>query len=117
MNENEKSPLWGGGFSASPAEAFERLNASIPFDARLAPYDIQGSIAHAAMLGEREIVTPDESAELVRGLEVVLVEVEAGSFSWTPGGQDVPTPLGPGPQKGVGDAPLQPATGARPHRP
>ena len=91
MNESEKNPLWGGRFSASPADAFERLNASIPFDIRLAPYDVRGSIAHATMLGERGIVTPEESAELVRGLEAVLAEVEAGEFSWTLEDEDVHT--------------------------
>ena len=72
MSEREDSPLWGGRFGASPAEAFERLNASIPFDIRLAPYDIKGSIAHARMLGMRGIVSSEESAALIRGLEVVL---------------------------------------------
>src|SRR5918998_1678941 len=83
MSERDKIPLWGGRFESSPAEAFERLNASIPFDVRLAPYDIRGSIAHARMLGESGIVAPEESAELVRGLEAVLDEVESGHFGWT----------------------------------
>jgi argininosuccinate lyase len=81
VSERERDHLWGGRFSASPADAFERLNASIPFDIRLAPYDVRGSIAHATMLGERDIVSPEESRELVRGLEAVLAEVEAGEFS------------------------------------
>jgi argininosuccinate lyase len=59
MSKGEKDFLWGGRFSASRAGAFERLNASIPFDVRLAPYDIRGSIAHARMLGERGIVRPE----------------------------------------------------------
>jgi argininosuccinate lyase len=91
MGEKDNVPLWGGRFGSSPAEAFERLNASIPFDVRLAPYDIRGSIAHAKMLGERGIVTEEESAELVRGLEEVLGEVEAGGFSWTLSDEDVHT--------------------------
>ena len=91
MDESKKSPLWGGRFGASPAEAFERLNASIPFDVRLAPYDIRGSIAHARMLGKQEIVSEEESADLVRGLRAVLVEVEAGKFSWTISDEDVHT--------------------------
>jgi argininosuccinate lyase len=111
MNENEKSPLWGGRFSASPAEAFERLNASIPFDARLAPYDIRGSIAHATMLGERGIVSPEESAELVRGLEVVLAEVEAGAFSWTLGDEDVHTAVERRLKEVLGDVALKLHTG------
>src|SRR5215210_3963712 len=91
MSDEEKNPLWGGRFSSSPAEAFERLNASIPFDVRLAPYDIRGSIAHARMLGERGTVSPGESAELVRGLEAVLAQVEAGEFSWTLEDEDIHT--------------------------
>ena len=85
------APLWGGRFGSSPAEAFESLNASIPFDVRLAPHDVRGSIAHAKMLGEQGIVTEDEAAELVRGLEVVLGEVEAGEVSWTLADEDVHT--------------------------
>ncbi len=88
---SDKKPLWGGRFGASPAEAFERINASIPFDIRLAPYDIHGSMAHARMLGERGIVSEEESKELVRGLDAVLSEVEAGEFSWTLSDEDVHT--------------------------
>jgi argininosuccinate lyase len=91
MGERDSAPLWGGRFGSSPAEAFERLNASIPFDVRLAPHDIRGSIAHAKMLGAQGIVTEREAAELVRGLEVVLGEVETGEFSWTLSDEDVHT--------------------------
>src|SRR5918997_4422909 len=111
MNETEKSPLWGGRFSASPADAFERLNASILFDVRLAPYDVRGSIAHATMLGERGIVTPEESAELVRGLEAVLAEVEAGEFSWSLQDEDVHTAVERRLEELVGDVALKLHTG------
>src|ERR687894_377613 len=111
MSENEKSPLWGGRFGSSPAEAFERLNASIPFDARLAPYDVRGSIAHAKMLGEREIVSPEESRELVRGLEAVLAEVEAGVFSWTLEDEDVHTAVERRLRERIGDVALKLHTG------
>src|SRR5918993_5389819 len=111
MNESEKNPLWGGRFSASPADAFERLNASIPFDVRLAPYDVRGSIAHATMLGERGIVTPKESVELVRGLKAVLAEVEAGEFSWTLEDEDVHTAVERRLKELVGDVALKLHTG------
>lgn len=84
-------PLWSGRFGASPAEAFQRINASIPFDVRLAPYDIQGSIAHARMLGQQGIVPGHEAVELVRGLERVLSEVRSGDFEWTLEDEDVHT--------------------------
>lgn len=86
-----KGPLWSGRFGASPAEAFQRINASIPFDIRLAPYDILGSIAHARMLGRQGIVSESEAGELERGLQAVLVEVESGEFGWTLEDEDVHT--------------------------
>jgi argininosuccinate lyase len=111
MSENDKSPLWGGRFKSSPAEAFERLNASISFDIRLAPYDIRGSIAHARMLGECGIVTAEESEELVRGLEAVLAEIEAGEFSWTLKDEDIHTAIERRLEALVGDVALKLHTG------
>jgi argininosuccinate lyase len=111
MREENKSPLWGGRFGATPAEAFERLNASIPFDVRLAPYDIRGSIAHARMLGEQGIVSGGEAAELERGLRLVLEEVEDGRFSWTLSDEDVHTAVERRLREVVGDVALKLHTG------
>jgi argininosuccinate lyase len=111
VSERDSSPLWGGRFGASPAEAFERLNASIPFDIRLAPYDVRGSMAHARMLGAREIISEEESADLVRGLEAVLGEVEAGEFSWDLSGEDVHTAVERRLRELVGDVALKLHTG------
>ncbi len=109
MNDHE--PLWGGRFETSPAGAFERINASIPFDVRLAPYDIRGSVAHARMLGAQGIVSAEESATLVRGLGAVLGEVEAGEFSWTLSDEDVHTAVERRLREIVGDVALKLHTG------
>ena len=111
MGEKNDAPLWGGRFGSGPAEAFERLNASVPFDVRLAPHDIWGSIAHAKMLGAQGIVTEGESAELVRGLETVLGEVESGEFSWTISDEDVHTAVERRLREHVGDVALKLHTG------
>ena len=111
MSERNTGPLWGGRFSSSPAEAFERLNASVPFDIRLAPYDIEGSVAHARMLGETKIVTEEESEKLVRGLRAVLEEVESGRFSWTLKDEDVHTAVERRLREIVGDVALKLHTG------
>jgi argininosuccinate lyase len=111
MSERNTGPLWGGRFSSSPAEAFKRLNASILFDVRLAPYDIEGSVAHARMLGETKIVTEEESEELVRGLRAVLEEVESGQFSWTLEDEDVHTAVERRLREIVGDVALKLHTG------
>ena len=111
MSEEKRNPLWGGRFGSSPAEAFEKLNASIPFDIRLAPYDIRGSIAHARMLGEKGMVTKEESGELVRGLRVVLEEIESGLFSWSLKDEDVHTAVERRLREIVGDVALKLHTG------
>nr|MDP8944917.1 lyase family protein [Actinomycetota bacterium] len=111
MSERYKGPLWGGRFGASPAEAFERLNASIPFDIRLAPHDIRGSIAHARMLGAQGILSDDESATLVRGLAAVLREVEEGEFAWDLSDEDVHTAVERRLSELVGDVALKLHTG------
>jgi argininosuccinate lyase len=111
VSQRDNSPLWGGRFGASPAEAFERLNASIPFDVRLAPYDIKGSIAHARMLGVQGIVSEEESGELVRGLEAVLAEVEVGEFAWSLSDEDVHTAVERRLREVAGDVALKLHTG------
>ena len=111
MSEESHAPLWGGRFGSSPAGAFERINASIPFDVRLAPHDIRGSIAHAKMLGRQGIVSAEESAELVRGLEAVLREVETGRFSWTISDEDVHTAVERRLREVAGDVALKLHTG------
>jgi argininosuccinate lyase len=111
VSERYDGPLWGGRFGASPAEAFERLNASIPFDVRLAPHDIRGSIAHAKMLGAQGIVSDEESAALVLGLETVLTEVEDGEFAWDLSDEDVHTAVERRLRELVGDVALKLHTG------
>jgi argininosuccinate lyase len=111
VSERYEGPLWGGRFGASPAEAFEILNASIPFDIRLAPHDILGSIAHARMLGVQGIISDEESATLVLGLETVLREVEDGEFAWDLSDEDVHTAVERRLRELVGDVALKLHTG------
>jgi argininosuccinate lyase len=67
-------------FRDPPDPLFERLNASIGFDRRLAPYDVEQSRAHARALHAAGILDPDELARMDRGLSTVAEELEAGSF-------------------------------------
>jgi argininosuccinate lyase len=111
MDDREQRYLWDGRFGSPPAEAFERLNASISFDIRLAPYDIRGSVAHARMLGECGVVTAEESQELVHGLEAVMAKIEAGEFSWNLKDEDVHTAVERQLEALVGDIALKLHTG------
>jgi len=53
--------LWAGRFSKEVDEKVNDFNSSISFDARMYRQDIEGSIAHAGMLGETGIIDKDES--------------------------------------------------------
>jgi argininosuccinate lyase len=68
---------------------FRRLNASIAFDRRLAPYDVEQSRAHVRMLAETNVLTDDEAAELLRGLAQVAAELDAGEFRFDDADEDV----------------------------
>ena len=72
--------MWEGRFSEASSELLEKFNASIEFDRKLYYEDITGSIAHATMLGECGIITKDESKKIIKGLEQILKEFEAGKF-------------------------------------
>jgi argininosuccinate lyase len=81
--------MWGGRFASSPAEIMEEINASISFDKALAPQDIRGSKAHAAMLGETGIITKGDAREILRGLDQVAAEIADGSFTFQRALEDV----------------------------
>jgi len=71
---------WSDRFEGALHPAIAQFNASIGFDLELLPYDIQGSIAHAKMLAQTEIITDAEAQQLVQGLEQILREYENGEF-------------------------------------
>ncbi|UXZ05810.1 argininosuccinate lyase [Moraxella nasicaprae] len=74
--------MWGGRFSEATDKFVAEFTASVNFDKRLYAHDIQGSIAHATMLGECGIITKDESRAIIDGLNQVKDEIESGQFVW-----------------------------------
>ncbi len=80
---------WSGRFSEPVAELVKRYTASVDFDRRLAPYDIQGSLAHAEMLTECKIISPDDLKDIRRGLAQIESEIASGDFEWSLDLEDV----------------------------
>jgi argininosuccinate lyase len=80
MAPEERGKLWGGRFREPTHPSVERFSASIGFDRALARYDIRGSIVHAQMLGKTGLIPAADAAEIVRGLEEIGREIEAGRF-------------------------------------
>ncbi len=67
-------------FSRPVDDLVVNYTTSLPFDWRLYPYDIRGSIAHAQMLGKQGIIGKDEAEKISAGLNSILKEIEAGDF-------------------------------------
>ena len=80
---------WGGRFGAGPAKLMLRFSESVSVDRRLAPFDIAGSKAHAAMLAKVGLITPAERKAIHRGLDAIGSEIAAGTFRWQTGLEDV----------------------------
>ncbi len=70
--------LWGGRFTKATDQKVFDFNASISFDKNLFVQDIEGSVAHAVMLGKQGILTPDEKDAIVKGLAGIREDVESG---------------------------------------
>ena len=78
----DKSKGWSGRFNEPVAELVKRYTASVEFDQRLAEFDIQGSLAHARMLGAQGIIAAGDVAAIEKGLGEILEEIRAGRFEW-----------------------------------
>ena len=76
-------------FSEPQDPTFQALNSSIAFDWRLAPYDIEQSLAHVRMLGRQGIIGGDDVSALEQALETVREEVTADRFEFHPDDEDV----------------------------
>lgn len=83
--------LWAGRLSGSLDPAATQLNASLPFDRRLARQDVRGSIAWARALASAGVLTPAEADEIVGGLEEIGREFEAGQFVFADSDEDIHT--------------------------
>lgn len=81
--------LWAGRFSQETDALVHRFNASLSFDVRLWPYDIEGSVAHVNMLGACGIIAPSEAQTIAQGLQSLADDLGAGRAHLPPGAEDV----------------------------
>jgi argininosuccinate lyase len=88
--KRKESPVSRSGrFAGGPAAELARFTESVSFDWRLWQHDIQGSIAHGAMLQKVGLLTKAEFKAIKRGLEAIAREIAAGKFAWKPELEDV----------------------------
>lgn len=81
--------LWAGRFNEKTEKAVEGFTSSLSFDTRLWKYDIKGSIAHVRMLGKQKIISSKDTKMIVKGLNEIADEIEAGKFRFRESLEDV----------------------------
>ena len=85
----QKDKLWSGRFSASTDAFVEQFTQSVSYDQRLYHYDILGSIAHVRMLAKVGVLSREESAQIIEGLESIEADIARGNFEWETALEDV----------------------------
>ena len=81
--------LWSGRFGKDTDALVDKINASISFDQRLYREDIQGSLAHAKMLGDQGIISMEDVEAITAGLKGILADIEAGKVEFTADNEDI----------------------------
>ena len=76
--------MWAGRFSKPVDSTVNAFNSSIAFDGRMYRHDIQGSIAHATMLGDCGIISKEDSLEIISGLKEILADIDSGKLELDP---------------------------------
>ncbi len=83
------SKLWGSRFTGNLSQLAEKFTYSISYDSKLALYDCVASIAHAEMLGSQGIIHKKDASAIVRGLNQLINDIEAGRFQHDPAAEDI----------------------------
>lgn len=81
--------LWGGRFTKSTDSFTDHFHSSISFDQRLYKQDIEGSIAHASMLGKQGVIFQEDAALLQKTLKEILAEIEEGKIAFDEKAEDI----------------------------
>jgi argininosuccinate lyase len=89
MSSSSANQQWGGRFAQGPSAIMAAINASIGFDRKMWRQDIQGSLAHAAMLKHVGIITAEDEAAIRNGLGKIATRIEAGDFPFDDALEDI----------------------------
>ncbi len=81
--------MWAGRFTKEIDETVNAFNSSIAFDGRMYRHDIQGSIAHATMLGDCGIISKEDSLTIIKGLKEILADIESGKLEMDMTAEDI----------------------------
>ncbi|MEM7434633.1 MAG: argininosuccinate lyase [Myxococcota bacterium] len=95
---------WGGRFAEELDAIAARFSASVDVDKRLAPEDIEGSIAHVQMLAARGILSKADAEQITNGLQTIREAIARGEFAWDADKEDVHMNIEAALTAAIGDA-------------
>ena len=98
-----REPLWSGRFGKPPTPEAQALGRSLGFDVRLAPQDIDASVAHVRALEDAGLFTSEEAAELEKALGELGVQIANGEFAFDPADEDIHSAVERGVTDRLGD--------------
>ncbi|MGZ4138036.1 MAG: lyase family protein, partial [Actinomycetota bacterium] len=104
MTAGSGEPLWAGRFSTPPAPEAHALGRSLAFDIRLAPFDVDASVAHVRGLQDAGLVGAEDSAAIQLALAQVGDEIAEGRFSFDEADEDIHSAIERGVTERLGDA-------------
>ncbi len=81
--------MWAGRFEKALNKEADDFNSSISFDCKMYKQDIKGSMEHAAMLAACNIITTEESLQIIDGLQTVLDDIEGGALPFDENAEDI----------------------------
>ena len=81
--------MWAGRFSKEVDSKVNAFNSSISFDSRMYKQDIEGSIAHATMLGKCGIISEEDSKAIVEELKKICEDIDSGKIQIDPNAEDI----------------------------
>ncbi len=87
--ETDMKKPWAGRFIDKLSKTVESFTESISYDHRLWRYDIEGSIAHAKMLGKQGIIHKREMEKIIKGLKEISRQIGAGNFRFREDLEDI----------------------------
>ncbi len=96
--------LWKGRFQKEADPKTNDFNSSISFDSRMYKEDIEGSIAHATMLGECGIISKSDSGEIIKGLKNICADIDSGKLQIDADAEDIHTFIEAELTERIGDA-------------
>lgn len=81
--------MWAGRTAGEVNKTADDFNSSISVDCRMYAQDIQGSIAHATMLGMQGIIGQDDAEKIIEGLKDILQGIDSGAIAIDPDAEDI----------------------------